>query len=138
MSVDRSLEQEVWRRSGRICEYCRMPEEFHDAPFQIDHIIARQHGGLTESENLALSCFRCNTYKGPNIASLDPLTGELVPLFNPRRDTWDDHFKWNGSTLVGRTPIGRATVALLVVNHPHYVAVRKELIRENRFPPAET
>jgi 5-methylcytosine-specific restriction endonuclease McrA len=59
--MERSLEQEVWRRAKVLCEYCRMPQVVYRVPFQIDHIIARQHGGLTVSENLALSCFHCNT-----------------------------------------------------------------------------
>jgi len=110
-----------------------MPEPFYPAPFVIDHIIARQHGGATHTENLALACFRCNLYKDPNIAGLDPLLGELAPLFHPRHDSWADHFAWTGAELVGRTAIGRATVAVLAINHPDSVAVRESLIAEGVF-----
>jgi len=67
-----TLAREVWRRAGNACEYCRMPQAFYPAPFQIDHIIARQHGGVTGIGNLALACLHCNAHKGPNIAGLDP------------------------------------------------------------------
>jgi 5-methylcytosine-specific restriction endonuclease McrA len=69
-----------------------MPATMHPAPFQIDHIIARQHAGTSDEQNLALACIHCNRFKGPNIAGLDPETGELVRLFHPRTDKWADHF----------------------------------------------
>jgi len=72
--MDRRLQELVWHRAGGVCEYCRLPATVHSDPFPIDHIIARQHGGETVESNLALSCFRCNTHKGPNIAGIDPLT----------------------------------------------------------------
>jgi 5-methylcytosine-specific restriction endonuclease McrA len=93
----------------------------------IEHIIARQHGGLTEPENLALACSYCNFHKGPNIATFDPETGQIVPLFHPRRDNWAEHFGWHATTLVGRTPIGRATVQLLAMNGWQRVEVRNNL-----------
>jgi hypothetical protein len=87
-----------------------MPEEFDPLPFQIDHVIARQHQGVATEENLALSCFECNVHKGPNIAGVNPESGIVVPLFHPRRDRWSEHFEWNGAELVGRTPIGQSGV----------------------------
>jgi hypothetical protein len=133
--MDLSLEQEVWRRAGGACEYCRMPQTFYRVPFQVDHIIARQHGGQTAADNLALACLHDNKHKGPNIASIDPVSGQLVPLWHPRRDRWADHFVWDGPALVGRTPVGRATVRLLAINHPDCLAVRAALIDEGVFPP---
>ena len=82
------LVQEVWKRAGYRCEYCRIPFPHYRLPFQIDHIIARQHHGPTELSNLALACFHCNRHKGPNIAGRDPATGEIVRLFHPRTDDW--------------------------------------------------
>lgn len=96
--------------------------------FAIDHIIAEQHGGQSVSGNLALSCYRCNLHKGPNIASRDRRTGKLVPLFHPRRHKWSTHFAWNGPYLVGQTAIGRATIEVLAMNHPDAVSLREELI----------
>ncbi len=94
--MDAALVREVWRRAGRCCEYCRMPQDYDDTPFEIDHVIARKHGGLTLSLNLALSCFYCNSFKGSDISGLDPRTQKLTPLFNPRRHKWSRHFRWNG------------------------------------------
>jgi hypothetical protein len=129
------LEQDVRDRAGGLCEYCHLPEAFQRLPFQMDHIIAEQHGGQMILENLANSCLRCNKRKGPNIAGIDATTGEVVRLFHPRRDRWEEHFAWHGATLVGLTPIARATIAVLAINHPSAVAVRVELIEEGVFPP---
>jgi hypothetical protein len=79
--------------------------------------------------------FACNQHKGPNIAGIDPATGEVVPLFHPRRDNWKEHFYWKGATLVGRTPTGRATVDVLDINLPHRRAFREALIDEGVLPP---
>jgi hypothetical protein len=129
----KSLEQRVWRRARDACEYCQIPQALYRSPFQIDHIIARQHGGRTLSTNLALSCYHCNLHKGPNIAGIDPVSGELTRLFHPRRDTWSRHFEWDGPELMGRTAIGRTTIAVLAINDPVYVAVRVALINEGAF-----
>ena len=133
--MEASLRKLVRERAGNRCEYCRIHQTQDPFfTFHIDHVIARQHGGKTEPENLCLSCYRCNSHKGPNIASIDPKTEEIVRLFHPRRDSWADHFEWVGAILVGRTPIGRATAALLAVNHPDYVLLRESLIEEGTYP----
>ncbi len=108
--MDRSLRSLVQRRAGGVCEYCRLPQAASlFALFHVEHIVARQHRGKTEPDNLAIACGYCNLHKGPNIAAIDPDSGQLVPLFNPRRDRWADHFMWEGTLVVGLTPIGRAT-----------------------------
>lgn len=111
-----------------------MPHDRDELPFQLDHIIALKHDGPTSPDNLALSCYACNIHKGPNVAGIDRDTREVVPLFHPRRDRWDDHFMWQGAKLVGRTPTGRATVAVLAMNLPHRRALRESLITEGAFP----
>jgi hypothetical protein len=133
--MDRSLEQLVWQRAQSACEYCRVPQQYDELTFEIDHIIALKHGGRTVASNLALACFACNNHKGPNIAGLDPLTKKLTPLFNPRRHKWARHFRWDGPLLVGCSPVGRTTVAVLEINLPHRVQFRSELIEEGVFPP---
>ncbi len=104
-------------------------------PFEIDHIIARKHGGATAEDNLALACFYCNSAKGPNVAGFDPDSGQLVPLFNPRRQSWPRHFRWDGPRLVGRTRTGRATIAVLAVNDSAFVLLREALIVAGHFSP---
>lgn len=102
----------------------------YPAPFQIDHIIARQHGGPTVADNLALACIHCNRFKGPNIAGIDPDNSEIVRLFHPRSDIWAEHFIWDGPRLEALSPIGRATIALLLINDPEVIAVRMALREE--------
>ena len=133
--MDRSLRELVWRRAGGRCEYCRVPQEYDRLPFEIDHILAEVHGGITKSSNICLCCFACNRHKGPNIAGVDSKSGKIVPLFNPRRHKWSRHFRWDGPVLVGRTPQGRATVRVLKINLPHRVEFRRDLIAEGVFPP---
>jgi hypothetical protein len=132
--MDETLVNLVWQRAGGRCEYCRLPQEFSATPFEIDHIIAEQHGGKTVSRNLALACFACNHHKGPNLAGIDPKTGKRAWLFDPRRHKWLRHFRWEGAVLVGRTPVGRATVAVLAINLPHRVAQRGALMDEGVWP----
>jgi hypothetical protein len=131
--MDKALQREVRSRAQYRCEYCHFPEEFAELPFHIDHVIAQQHGGATTFENLALACCFCNRYKGPNIAARDPLSGDIVELFNPRRQAWSEHFSWTGSQLTARTASGRATIHLLSINRASAVAVRGLLIEEGVF-----
>jgi hypothetical protein len=131
--LNADLIRKVSERAGNRCEYCRLYSAFHPAPFQIDHIIARQHGGKTELDNLALACIHCNRFKGPNVAGLDPATNEVVRLFHPRRDKWTEHFTWHGPELKALTPVGRVTIAVLAINEPEFVEVRKALQGEGVF-----
>jgi hypothetical protein len=126
--MDNALRSLVRRRAGNVCEYCRLPQATSRfVRFHIEHVIARQHGGATEPGNLALACSFCNFHKGPNIAGLDPESGQLMPLFHPRRDHWMDHFAWEGTMIIGRSAAGRATVQLLAMNTWDRVKIREDL-----------
>src|SRR5437899_10941566 len=103
----------VWERAAGRCEYCRLPADSSEALFQIDRVVARKHRGSDDLSNLALACFYCNSYKGPNIAGIDPLSGHLVRLFHPRLDDWQIHFAWDGPEFRGLTAIGRTTIDVL-------------------------
>jgi hypothetical protein len=131
--VNIALAEVVWERARGCCEYCRLPHTCDELLFEIDHIIAEQHGGKTVLGNLALACFADNHHKGPNLAGIDPKTGKRAWLFNPRRNKWDRHFRWEGPILIGRTPIGRATIAVLSINLPYRVLQRNQLIAEGAF-----
>jgi hypothetical protein len=135
-AMDSALVLLVWERAHHCCEYCQMPQALSILPFEIDHVIARQHRGKTSAGNLALACAYDNSSKGPNIAALDPRNDRLVRLFHPRRHKWQHHFRWNGPVLVGRTAIGRATVELLAMNHPFRIEQRQALIDAALFPPS--
>jgi 5-methylcytosine-specific restriction endonuclease McrA len=132
--MNRRLRDLVWRRADRRCEYCHMPQDCDPISFEIDHVIPQKHGGPTTDDNLALACFTCNNHKGPNLAGSDPETNQIVPLFNPRRDDWAAHFRWESAFLIGSTPCGRATVAVLDINLPHRVAHREALMDEGVHP----
>ena len=112
-----------------------MPQIYDEFPFEIDHVVAEQHGGKTVVSNLALACFADNHHKGPNLAGIDPKTRKRTWLFNPRRHSWARHFRWDGPILVGRTAVGRATIAVLGINLAHRVRHRAQLIAEGVFPP---
>jgi hypothetical protein len=104
------------------------PQAGYVLPFQIDHIIARQHRGQIRFSNLARACGRRNRFNVLNIFRIYIVSHELVRLFNPRRDPWAEHFRWRGARLVGLTPIGRVTVHVLSMNHPSALKLRRELI----------
>ncbi|WP_207681913.1 HNH endonuclease [Desulfonema magnum] len=132
--ISASLRRMVYERAGGCCEYCLIPETTVLAAHEIDHIIAQKHGGLTEADNLALSCAICNKHKGSDLASLDPVTGEIVALYHPRRERWSDHFELKEGRLIPLTPTGRVTIKLLQLNNPYRIQERSLLIRSGIFP----
>ena len=134
--MDEILIEAVLRRAGNACEYCLLPRSLYPGPYEIEHVIPKQHGGRTVLSNLACSCLHCNRHKGPNLSGIDFVTSrtKLVRLFNPRRHKWPRHFCWDGPQLIGRTPIGRVTVHVLAMNAPIRVALRHALIKEELFP----
>ena len=127
--MDAATRQHVRDRADEVCEYCHLAESFSEIQFHVEHVIAQQHLGGDGLDNLALACDRCNLYKGPNIAALDPESGALVSLFHPRRDVWEEHFRFDSSTIGGLTPTGRATVRLLQMNAAPRVRLRERLRR---------
>ena len=131
--VSSALRRQVYERAGRCCEYCLMPESAVFAPHELDHIIAQKHGGPTRADNLALSCTLCNKHKGSDLASIDPQTGDLVPLFHPRKDRWADHFRLDEAHLASLTAKGRVTIKLLQLNHPDRITERALLIETGLF-----
>ena len=117
--------QEVRARAAGRCEYCRLPDwpEFA-GPFHVEHFIARQHAGASEMANLAWACSRCNSHKGTNLTAIDPDGTRIVPLFNPRKDSWQKHFKLEGAHIRGLTASGRATAWLLQMNAERRLELR--------------
>jgi 5-methylcytosine-specific restriction endonuclease McrA len=115
-------------RAGDRCEYCLLRQEQTGLTHHVEHIIAKQHGGADDMGNLALACNRCNSCKGPNLTGIDPVTSTIVPLFHPRRDAWADHFEFQHARIAGKTPKGRATVAVLQINDERRLERRAELL----------
>lgn len=128
--VSVALRRLVSERSQRCCEYCLQPEALSFGKHEIDHVVAEKHGGTTTEDNLALACTLCNTFKGSDIASVDPETLELVPLYNPRRDRWSDHFEVNQGRLSALTAVARATIRLLQLNRDDRLKERQLWLQE--------
>jgi 5-methylcytosine-specific restriction endonuclease McrA len=124
----------VAARADGLCEYCQLPETESVLPHTIDHIRARKHRGPTTIQNTCWACAQCNGAKGSDATSYDPETDELVRLFNPRADEWKDHFLWHGPTLRGKTPVGRATIALLRINDVARIEQRRLLMAAGAYP----
>ena len=127
--------QVIQRAKGR-CEYCQSPQALSSDDFAVEHIVPKAAGGGDELENLALSCQGCNNRKYVAVSALDPLLGEVVPLYNPRQDHWAEHFLWSedGSLLIGISPTGRATIARLELNRANVVNLRQILFLVGRHP----
>lgn len=126
--MDASTRDFVRRRADNCCEYCLLRQEHSELTHHIEHIVAKQHGGRDDLDNLALACHRCNLHKGANLTSVDPVSGEIVPLFHPRHDRWAEHFLFRGVWIQGITPVGRATVYLLAMNDARRLELRFELL----------
>ena len=109
--MDAALQKLVRQRARFRCEYCLLPEALVSTPFQLAHIIAQFHDG-------------------PNVAGVDPATGEVVRLFHPRRDGHAEHYVWQEERMEGLTPVGRATVRTLRLNHPLRLVIRRSLLLE--------
>lgn len=128
--MDIALREFVRRRAGGLCEYCRIPEIFTLAEHEIDHVIALKHGGRTLHDNLALCCTICNRFKGSDIASIDPESGQLTPLFHPCIDRWEDHFRLLDGSILALTAEGRVTVKLLRMNQVGRIRERRALTHQ--------
>ncbi len=129
-----ALRRSIRERAATRCEYCLLAEDDAFLPHEVDHVIALKHGGATKASNLALACFDDNRFKGSDLSSLDPETGMLTPLFNPRLDAWGTHFAIEGGVILPMTASGRVTVALLRLNLSVRVEVRSELASLGRWP----
>ena len=128
--MDATTRSFVRQRAGDCCEYCGRPQA--DSPLarlQIEHIIPRKHGGSDDVDNLAIACIDCNLGKSSNLTGIDPATRDAaqpIQLFNPRTQTWDDHFMRSGSLILGKTDVGRTTVYVLNMNTEDQVERRRQ------------
>ena len=131
MRIGTPLRGDVASRANERCEYCQYPEQFSPSSFEVEHIVPRSAGGLTEFNNLALACSHCNAHKATRQTGIDPLIGTDVRLYNPRIDNWTVHFHLNRETgeIEGQTPIGRTTVTVLQMNVEQPIRARRFLIK---------
>jgi hypothetical protein len=131
--VSAELRQLVIERANSRCEYCLFPQDASLLAFEMEHIIAEKHGGVTDADNLALACPFCNRAKGTDLGSIDAQSGQLTPFFNPRLQTWLEHFELEEATIMPLTAEGRVTVTILQLNHPDRLRERHQLQQSGRY-----
>lgn len=135
MSITNEQRRLIRQQAANCCEYCRASQDGRLVRFHVDHIIATKHGGSDIDNNLCLACPECNTYKGDNVAAIDPLTDNATRLFNPRQQTWDNHFSINSdATLSSLTPEGRVTIFVLRLNDEERVRQRMSELLLGEYP----
>lgn len=137
--IPKNLRERVAAQSRYRCGYCLTQESVIGTPMELDHLIPESLGGTTEEDNLWLACSLCNDHKHDRIAALDPVTGEIIRLFDPRRQDWNEHFTWTdeGVRILGHTPTGRATVIALHLNRPALVRARQAWVSVGWHPPTD-
>lgn len=135
--ISNALREEVILRASHCCEYCKSQDKYSPTSFTIDHIIPESLDGDSDSANLAYACFLCNRLKSNKIKVFDDLSEKWVPLYNPRRDNWNDHFAWNedATLIIGTTIIGRCTVKELKLNREKLIEYRNCIIPFGAHPP---
>jgi hypothetical protein len=135
VSITAEQRQAIRELARYCCEYCRVAEDERLSRFQIDHIIPVKHGGSDDNDNLCLACLKCNSFKGSNVAALDPETGEATKLYDPRRQKWSEHFQIEpDASLTGIGPEGRATIVVLRINEESRVKHRRLLLALGEYP----
>ncbi len=129
--IPKKLRLDLAIRANFRCEYCLIPEYFLATTFHVDHNISLKHGGSSRLNNLAFACPHCNQNKGTDIAAMIKGTGEgeeVVRFYNPRKDTWGDHFYYASGEILGKTLIAKSTVAILQFN-----AIERVILRQSLF-----
>jgi hypothetical protein len=131
------LQRRVRAHFEECCAYCQTAEKLTATVFEFEHISPRAARGETIFENICLACPMCNRYKSDSASATDPVTNAVVRLFHPHQDRWLDHFSWNddGTELLGRTAIGRATIAALRINRAAMIRVRRMWVEMGEHPP---
>ncbi len=132
--VPAEMRRLVVERAGGCCEYCLIAEADHYLTHEVDHVVSVKHRGETTLDNLCLSCFDCNRYKGSDIGSYDTDTETFVSLYNPRTMRWHEHFRLDGAAIVPVTPEARVTVFLLRLNSSTRLVRRAALMATGRYP----
>lgn len=135
-----AVDRRVREAAGHRCGYCLSPQRLVMARLEIEHLVPVSRGGTSDESNLWLSCPLCNGAKADRTHAADPETGRDEPLFNPRTQTWAEHFCWSddGLRILGRTAAGRATVAVLRLDSdPDAILVRSYWVEAGWHPPTD-
>lgn len=137
--IPKDIQTQVRQRANGLCEYCHASEKWQYVEFTIEHVIPLNKNGGETVDNLALACFHCNRKKSDKIIAIDLESGIEVLLFNPRIDSWSQHFIWSADTLyiIALTPIGKVTVATLALNRERVINIRAGDKMIGRHPPVD-
>lgn len=141
MAVTAKTQRIVRERAAACCEYCHADESWQFIRFTLDHVVPLSADGSDDADNLALACRNCNERRGNRTEAIDFTSQQIVSLFNPRRDEWNQHFAWSpdGLRLTGTTPIGRATIELLDINDDRHngrvLLIRERDLLDGLHPP---
>jgi hypothetical protein len=137
--ISESIQQQVRERANYLCEFCHANEQWQYVRFTVDHVMPFSLGGSDKFDNLTLACFHCNRRKTNRLSAIDPDSQTEVPLFNPRQDSWQEHFIWSidGLSIVGISTIGRATVIGLLLNRDRVIPIRAADREIGRHPPID-
>jgi len=135
--IPRSVKEKVAADARYRCGYCQLQQDVAGIQLHVEHIIPEAAGGNSTIENLWLACPTCNNRKGTQTHAIDPQTEKVVPLFNPRKQQWKQHFAWSadGLEMRGLTPTGRATILALKTNQPFMLRVRRRWVIAGWHPP---
>lgn len=135
--VSIELREAVMLRAKKCCEYCKSQDKYSPTAFTIDHVLPESLDGTSDFENLAYACFLCNRLKSNKLKFFDTLSERWIPLFNPRKDFWNEHLSWNqdATKIIGITKIGRGTVTELKLNREKLVEYRSCIIPFGTHPP---
>lgn len=139
INIPAKLKEKVRQTAKNRCGFCLFLQTYLPNFLRIDHIVPISKGGTNDEENLWLLCESCNAAKSDKTEGFDLETKTQASLFNPRTQIWGEHFDWddNYSRIIGRTPIGRITVAELNLNKERYVTVRKLWVSVGWHPPKD-
>ena len=143
MAVSAFSRRVVRERAQLRCEYCHADERWQFIRFTIDHVLPLSAGGSDDADNLALACRNCNERRGNRSEGRDPVTGHIVPIFNPRQEKWPAHFVWERTKIriIGHTPTGRATIELLDLNDDRHdsavIRIRQRDVADGYHPPPD-
>lgn len=137
--IPKALREHIAAQAKYRCGYCLTAEDISGMPMEIDHLMPESLYGPTEEDNLWLACSQCNKHKSHRITAIDSQTDEMVLLFNPRAQDWNEHFAWteDGEQIIGLTAIGRATVGALNLNRPTLVKARRRWVEAGWHPPKD-
>ena len=127
---------EVFERAKGLCEYCQSQEKYSNSAFEVEHIVPISQNGETILKNLAFACSGCNKFKSNRTSAFDFQTQTETAFYNPRKDTWLEHFTWNEdyTEIIGLTAKGRVTVKAVKLNRQAVVNLRRILAMVGEHP----